>query len=644
MSAPLSRPFLAPLGAPTAPFFSLARAAAAAFAAAAARAAAFALAAAAALLATAAFGQSFTAITGVDPVLVSGGHRSAAWIDADGDGDLDLHVTRGGALGEPDDVYWNDGTGVFTRDTANALCQDGLRSVGATWGDFDGDGDEDPFSVSWYGEVNALYTNDGGGDFTRILAGPAVTTGCFSESASWADYDNDGDLDLFVANSGNVTATNFLSRNDGGGALTPISKGAIVTDVRTSRHGAWGDWDDDGDVDLYVAHENNEANQLYKNLLVETGTPDFESVAAGDATTDLASSFSASWGDYDNDGDLDLAVANFSNQRDALYVNQLVESGIPTFTKTTNGPSVTFGWTVGTVWGDFDNDADLDLVMTNGYSNTPGEVRRNFIFRNEAGTLVRDQTSVPAVDASWSYGASFGDMDADGDLDLFVANWLDNDAANFLYRNDAEANGNHWLQVRLVGTASNRSGIGARVRATATVGGSPSTQTREVAGSTGYCSVNLVQHFGLADATVVDLEIRWPSGTVQTLTGVPADQRLTVVETPAVGAPETRGLGSLVPTAHPNPFRDATTFRFALPHAARGGAPADLEIFDATGRRVRALALGTPRDPGPGGALETTSVAWDGRDSTGRRVPSGVYFYRVDSPEGIVAGKVSRLR
>ncbi len=578
--------------------------------------------------------QSFTAITSGHPVTTLGGHRSASWIDMDGDGDLDLHVTRGGSVGENDDLYRNDGGGTFTPDSTNALAQDGLRSVGATWGDYDNDGDTDVFSTSWHGEVNGLWDNVGSGAFQRVLTGPVVTTGSFSESGSWVDYDNDSDLDLFVANSGTPPVGNFLYRNDGSGSFVPLSSGPVVTDPQLSRHGAWGDWDDDGDVDLFVANESNQANRLYKNLLVETGTADFQAEAAGTLTTELTSSFSASWGDFDNDGDLDLIVANHSGQNDGLYRNELVETGIPTMTKLVAAvPSTIGGWTVSSMWGDFDNDGDLDLVMTNGFSTTPGQTRRNFILRNDGGgVFVRDLTSPPATDVGWSYSASLGDYDADGDLDLFVANWQDNAQANWLYRNDAEASGNHWLQVRCVGTASNRSGIGTKIRATATIGGTPVTQTRHVSGSDGYCSHNLVQHFGLGDATTVDVVLRWPSGTMQAIHGVAADQLLTVVEESSVGVAETLGSRPLGLRARPNPFRASTVFAFDLPTAA----PVRLDVFDAAGRRVRSLARGERS----AGAHEVT---WDGRNNGGTKVGPGVYFYRLTTVDRSVTGKVSRV-
>ncbi len=578
---------------------------------------------------------AFTPITTGDPVAIPGGHRAATWADPDGDGDLDILVTRGAVVGENNDYYRNDG-GTFSHQPANAIGQDGLRADGASWGDFDGDGDDDLFVVSWYGELNALFENDGAGNFTRILTGDPVTVGTFSEDCAWVDYDADGHLDLFVASSGNAGEVNRLYRNDGAGGLIAVTTGALVTDVRRSRHGAWADWDEDGDLDVFVANEANQLNQLYRNELVETGVAAFTSVAAGDATTDIGQSFSASWGDFDNDTDLDLVVANFSQQNDAVYVNQLVETGIPTLTRLAGDPTATSaGWNVCSVWADFDNDADLDLFMTNGFSTTPGQTRRNFVFENVGGAFVRDNVTPPGADLGWSFGASFGDYDRDGDLDLFVANWLDENQTNYLYRNDAESNGNAWLTVRCVGTASNRSGIGARLRATATIGGNAVTQTRIVSGSDGYCSHNLEQHFGLADAGTVDLEIRWPSGTLQQLNAVAVNQHLVVVETSSVDAPApVAGKRTLMLMApRPNPFRDATRLSFELPEAV---SAVTLDVYDAAGRRVRGLLSGAK-------AAGRHELTWDGRDAEGRPVAPGTYFTRLAAAGLERSAKVVRV-
>ena len=585
-----------------------------------------------------AYAQAFTKITGVHPVLDSGGSRAVNWVDADGDGDLDLYVTSGGSVGEHNEYYRND-AGSFVKDTAIPIANDGIRADGSTWGDWDGDGDSDLFVVSWYGELNVLYENLGGGSFQQIVAGPAVTTGSFSEGCAWVDYDLDSDLDLYVANSGaGADADNLLYRNDGSGTLTAITTGPLATDGSTSRQPAWCDYDDDGDPDLFVACEGDENNRLYRNLLTETGTADFVELSEPPVTSDGGESYSASWGDFDNDGDQDLVVANQFGQNNFFYRNELTETGTATFSAITDhGPPLNAGWTVGTHWADMDNDGDLDLFMTNGYAFLPGTTRKNFLYRNDGGTLNRTQDTDVGQDRSWSFGAAWGDYDDDGDLDLYVANWLDDDAVNYLYRNEAQANGNHWLGVECEGTVSNRSGIGARIRVKATIDGSPVWQTREVAGSDGYCSQVLPQHFGLGDAATADsIVVRWPSGIVQTLTSVPADQRITITEPSPTGVPT----GSAAPArtgllrgAHPNPFRSATHVRFDLP------APADvkLEIFDGSGRRVRTLSSG-------GLAAGRHEIRWDGRDSGGLPAGTGVYFGRLTSGATRETTRILRIR
>ncbi len=564
--------------------------------------------------------QTFTKMTGVVPAILAGGHRATNWVDMDDDGDLDLYVTRGGTLFENNVLYRNDGGGTFVQDTSNAIANDSIRADGSTWGDYDGDGDNDLFVVSWYGENNALFENLGSGNFQRVTTGPAVTTGTFSEDCAWVDYDNDGDLDLFVANSNNEK--NMLYRNDGGGTLTPLLGTPIAALNRNSRHGAWADYDGDGDQDLLVVNESNQPNELYQNQL-DTGLAFFVSVDAGDLTTVLKQSFSASWGDFDNDGDLDVVIAESNAQKNSFYRNELVESGTATFTNLIDiGPAAHRGWSISTHWGDFDNDADLDLILTNGFSNTPGQIRRNFLYRNDGGDLVKILTGVIPEDTLWTYGASWGDYDGDGDLDLHTANWINNDQTCGLYRNEAQANGNHWLTVKCVGTVSNTTGIGATIRAKAMVDGSPVWQMRIVSGSDGQSSQNLWQHFGLADASTVDsLVVEWPSGTVQVLESVAVDQVLTVVEpdSGAVGVNESpRTPPGFLREARPNPFRSKTAVRFELP--ARGDV--SLNIHDVSGRLVRALDAGS-RDAG------LHEVTWDGRATAGGPVAAGVYFARL---------------
>jgi hypothetical protein len=569
-----------------------------------------------------ALAQDLARVLGSDPATATGSSRSVNWVDTDGDGDLDLYVTNGGTLFENNEYYRNDG-GSFFRDVTAAVALDSLRADGSSWGDYDNDGDPDLFVVSWYGENNALFENLGGGSFARVTTGPAVNTATHSEGVSWVDYDADGDLDLYVTNSG--TGANFrnnlLYRNDGGGALVEITTGPLVGDTTISRQGSWADYDDDGDVDVFIVNEANQRNRLLRNLLVETGTADFEDVDAGVLTSDGGDSFSASWGDFDNDGDFDVIVANFSGTQNFFYRNELTETGTATFVRILDqDPGTNSGWSIGTHWADWDNDADLDLMITNGFANVPTVLRRNFYYRNDGGTLVRDQTSAASADSGWAYAAAWGDSDGDGDLDLCIANWIGSGQENGYYVNGAQSNGNHWLTFDCVGVTSNRSGIGCKVSATATVGGNVVTQIRTIAGSDGYCSQTLRGHFGLGDATVVSsLTVRWPNGAEQTLTNVAVDAHLTIVEETSVDAPSVplhgAADGSRIERVSPNPFRSSTSIRCVLAHDRQ----VRVSIVDPAGRRVRRLHDGA-RVSG------TFDVSWDGRDDSGARVATGLYF------------------
>ncbi|MFN0151686.1 MAG: FG-GAP-like repeat-containing protein [bacterium] len=565
--------------------------------------------------------QNLTRVLGAHPAIAAGSSRSVNWADTDGDGDLDLFVSNGGTLFENDEYYRNDG-GVFVRDMTAAIALDSLRSDGATWGDYDNDGDPDLFVVSWYGEVNALFDNLGGGSFARVTTGPAVNTASYSEGAAWVDYDADGDLDLYVTNSGTGTTfrANLLYRNDGG-ALVEVTTGPLVNDNTISRQASWADYDDDGDVDVFIANEAGQNNELFRNRLVETGIADFEAVNAGALTNDGGDSFSASWGDYDNDGDFDLIVANFSGEPDFVYRNELAETGMPTFVRVLDqGPAMPNGWTVGTHWADWDNDGDLDLMVTNGFAPNPSTLRRNFYYRNDGGALIRDQTSAASSDSGWAYGAAWGDSDGDGDLDLCIANWMGVGQVNGYYVNGAQSNGNHWLTFDCIGVISNRSGIGCKITATATIGGNVVTQVRQITGSDGYCSHTLRGHFGLGDATVIDvLTVRWPNRGEQVLTNVPVDAHLQIVEDTAVDVPSLPSQGSVdgmrIEHVAPNPFRGSTSIRYAL----ASDVPVRLSIVDPAGRRVRQLENGM-RSSG------VHEFAWDGRDDRGARVATGVYF------------------
>jgi len=449
-----------------------------------------------------------------------------ALVDYDNDGFTDIFVAT--AFGGTSCLYHNDGSFQFGKLTSEPVVTVFGDSCTGVFADYDNDGDPDLFVSNFDPYTSCFFRNDiGAGNstvFTRITSGPWVNTVGQSVGAAWADYDNDGFIDLLVSNAGDQNE--FLYRNDGAGGMIAIASGPVVRSGGKSQGCAWGDFDGDGDLDLFVANSFGQTSFLFHNA----GQGTFSRVTDGPPVTEAGFWLGPAWGDYDNDGHLDLFVANGAYRDDALYHN----NGDGSFTPVADDPVVTSGGTSESgAWGDFDNDGYLDLFVSNNWGEP------DFLFHNERdGTFTRIYEEEIVNDTANGIGCAWADFDNDGFLDLFVSNGPESPAspgeANFLYRNDAKANGNTngWLLVRLVGTASNRSAIGAKIRAKATLWGEDVWQLREIFGGSGQCSQNdLRAHFGLGDATnVTTLRIEWPSGIVQEIPNVAANQILTVTE------------------------------------------------------------------------------------------------------------------
>jgi len=472
----------------------------------------------------------FTRIT--DGPIATDAERSygCSLVDYDNDGLTDVFVST--ELGRTNCLYHNDGGFQFSKVTTEPVVRIYGDSCGGVYADYDNDGDLDLF-VSYFDPYKScFFRNDlGAGNstvFTRITSGPWVNTVAASIGPAWGDYDNDGFVDLAVANSGTPNQSEFLYRNDGVGGMIRVSAPPLTSSGGRSQSCSWADYDNDGDLDLFVANSFGQSNFLFRN----EGGGAFTRVTAGPLVTETGDWIGGAWADYDNDGNLDLHVANGAFKNDALYQN----NGDGTFTAVVDDPVVTSGGNShGAAWGDFDNDGYLDLFVAIG-AGAPGP---DFFFHNERdGTFTRIYDGDVVNDIGSGRSSAWADLDNDGFLDLFVANWsTDVDGPgepNFLYRNDAKANGNTnaWLLVRLVGTASNRSAIGAKVRAKATLWGKEVWQLREISGGSGACSQNdLRAHFGLGDASQVDLlRIEWPSGIVQEIPNVQGRQILTITE------------------------------------------------------------------------------------------------------------------
>jgi enediyne biosynthesis protein E4 len=397
---------------------------------------------------------------------ITGGIGSAAFADYDNDGHVDLFLAGANAL------YRGNGKASFARTNINFGA---LSSFCASWADYDNDGFVDLFAGNYYtGGLNALFRNNGNGSLVKITTNAPSFDRSSSQGVTWTDYDNDGRLDLFVANTGNQKC--FLYHNDGAGKFTSITNSALTKISGAFATGAWGDYDNDGWPDLFLC------GYKQKHYLFHNDGGSFSVVTnAGAITTDSAEDQSAVWADYDNDGFLDLFVCSggLASLKDFLYRN----NGDGTFEKIVRG----------------------SLVNDNGEGA----------------------------------GAAWADFNRDGFPDLFVSNWgnvASGDAFNYLYLNNG--NSSAWLGIRCLGRVSNRSAIGAKVRVKAIINGQEVVQLREISGGGYYVSQNALDPlFGLGDATnVISVRVEWPSGIIQEFLNIAPRQFIDITEPPRLKA------------------------------------------------------------------------------------------------------------
>ena len=452
---------------------------------------------------------TFTDITRAAGVGHQGYGMGCVFADYDGDADLDLYLTNYGE----NVLYRNNGNATFTdvSETAGVDCD--LWSTGAAFADVDGDTDLDIYVCNYVTydlealeqmkeeslqsgkpvpsalnphvfepQDNVFYRNNGDGTFTDATEATGIAAvGGRSMQAIFSDFDNDNDLDLYVAND---TTTNHVYRNDGGGNFTDVSAESWAADFRGSMGLTAGDYDADGDTDLFMSHWVDEENALYRNLFVEDGN------------------------------------AKQIRFVDESYTSLLAEESIKQI-----------GW--GTALFDYDNDGDLDIFVTNG--STFQELSRpevlipqaDMLFRNngdETFTDVSQETGIAALPLRVGRGAAFGDYDNDGDVDIFIVN---NHAPPTLLRNEG-GNRNNWLQIKLVGAGTNQDAIGAKIQVKTV----DQTQIREIYAGDSYMSFNsLIAEFGVGNATQIEtLQVTWQNGKTQKLHNVPANQRIRITQ------------------------------------------------------------------------------------------------------------------
>ena len=464
----------------------------------------------------------------------------AAWIDYDLDGYLDL-VAASSLSAFVNSVFRNNGDGTFSAVDSPPLTTDMGYSLSVAWGDFDNDGLPDVFFGNAFGPtptvMNLFYHNLGNGNFEEISGGELGNeAGNFT--ATWADYDRDGFIDIFLANAGGLQD---LFRNLGDGTFIPATGTGLPPFQPEGGNGfngvTWADYNNDGFPDLFIfgGFGGGGQNSLYRN----NGNGTFTAVNQAPFTTDSpGTSVGAAWGDYDNDGYLDLYIANGNfdsvQLRNYFYHN----NGNGTFTKVETGRIATDSGSATTAaWEDFDNDGNLDLFVTQNTGQS-GFASYNILYHNDGdGTFTRLAAHDLIADAGYFDSAAWGDIDNDGFPDLFVTGAT----PSLLYRN--QGNSNAWITFKLVGTVSNRAAIGAKVRVKATIRGNTYWQMREISNGDGLAGNNLRAHFGLGDATEADtVRIEWPSGTVQEFRNVAARQILTMTEPARFQATITNGV------------------------------------------------------------------------------------------------------
>ena len=491
---------------------------------------------------------TWTKIT-TDPIVTDAGYfATGSWADYNNDGFLDVLLIRIDARG-PNPLYRNNGDGSFTRVMEPSLQT--LQAVDGVycWGDYDNDGSLDffvPEGLNW--GQNLLYHNNGKGTFSRVTSNPIAQESGFCSGGAWGDFNRDGWLDLCVANGAAggslplINKLNSLYQNLGEGTFASLTNSPIVSEWGVYDLPIWVDVANSGWQDLFIVSDDG-YNRLYRN----TGTGSFSKVTNDPLVTEHDVHWGdAAWADYNNDGAPDVFL---TTAREILGlpgpgpVALFRNDGSGHFTKmTTNdiGPlAAEHADTYVCCWGDYDNDGWLDLYIANS-SLVGGETRTDLLYHNNGdGTFTKVTRGSPVNELGASIGGWLVDLNNDGFLDLLalrIPTAQDNARIRY-YRNSG--NSNSWVCVKCVGTASPRDATGAKVRVKASIHGRPMWQLRVIDPGGFANAQNFTAHFGLGDATNVDmLRIEWPSGIVQELTNVAVKQYLTVTEPAKLSMPQ----------------------------------------------------------------------------------------------------------
>ncbi|UII24814.1 FG-GAP-like repeat-containing protein [Fulvivirga maritima] len=431
-----------------------------------------------------------------------------AWVDYNNDNWEDLFITN--KHDASSNYLYENNSSSFSKITGGQLLSSFNKSASSAWADIDNDGDMDVCVVNATGSASMIYLNNGNETFTSLPNSGVDAHPQYFHGAAWADFDNDGYVDLILTNFFQ-TRFHHLYKNNGNNTFTKITNTPVTAESNRSTSPLLADYDNDGLVDIFIPNGNNQANSFFKNL----GNFRFTKITSTAITSASKNAVGGAWGDYDGDGFLDLFIANSSNQNNELYKN----NGNGTFSQI-NASIVSNdkGHSHGANWIDIDNDADLDLFVTN--DNGP-----NFLYLNDgAGNFIKAEDEEIATDIGLNYGQAWADYNKDGFLDVMIS--FHSNQKDRLYCN--KTNGNNWINIKLEGVVSNQNGIGAQIKVKA----NGKWQYREINPMSGFGSQNSIRaHLGLNDASVIDsIEVNWPSGIKQILTSQNTNRFMTIVE------------------------------------------------------------------------------------------------------------------
>ncbi len=527
-----------------------------------------------------------------------------SFLDIDLDGFDDLIITNGPGI--PFSVYINEAGLGFTEAD---LLLDGIEHLDSemvSWADYDNDGDLDLF-VSYSLGNNKLYQNQGDLSFVDVSAVAGIDGDSpHSSGQIWADFDNDGLLDIFVSSQLQTSANegqNFLYRNLGDGSFSEMAATSGVAEARIALTTSAIDYNNDGRLDIYIANDKALGNQLFRN----DGNMQFSDVSSESGSGIKIDNMGIAVADYDNDGFFDLYLTN-SPPGNVLLRNR----GDGSFEDVTDSQKVgvyLLCW--GALFLDFNLDGweDLHVSVSGEDYDGNGETRNHMLRNLNDSPLLKSFVSQPQLEPTTNpvrtWGSAIGDFNNDGLIDIAEFN----NASNFALWQSQIDNVGHWIKFKVEGTRSNRDGIGALV----TVYSNDHIQRRQITASTSYRSQSsYTQTLGLGGTTVIDsVQVKWPSGVLDTWYDLESETLHNLVEatTDTEGTKEIPMATELSISSFPNPFSNGVDIDLELNNESK----VSLVIVDLLGRNIRTLEVLSSR------------VHWDGKDDLGLEVLSGHY-------------------